>query len=143
MWGAAGWVVSARSSSGWQRSRWAEHALALVAAAPDGDVLLTDADLSGPTAIAVGSESRGLPAHLAGTRQYTAAHPDVRARRLAQRRHVRGHPRLRGGAAAHARPGVGHGDLLPPGRRVAYLLTPTVTLAVAGPDVALPAYRAV
>jgi len=40
----------------------AEHALALVAAAPDGDVLLTDADLSGPTAIAVGSEARGLPA---------------------------------------------------------------------------------
>jgi len=39
-----------------------EHALALVAAAPDGDVLLTDADLSGPTAIAVGSEARGLPA---------------------------------------------------------------------------------
>jgi TrmH family RNA methyltransferase len=33
-----------------------------VAAAPDGDVLLTDADLSGPTAIAVGSEARGLPA---------------------------------------------------------------------------------
>jgi TrmH family RNA methyltransferase len=40
----------------------AEHALALVTAAPDGDVLLTDADLSGPTAIAVGSEARGLPA---------------------------------------------------------------------------------
>ena len=39
-----------------------EHALALVAAAPDGDVLLTDADLSGPTAIAVGSEAHGLPA---------------------------------------------------------------------------------
>jgi TrmH family RNA methyltransferase len=39
-----------------------EHALALVAAAPDGDVLLTEADLSGPTAIAVGSEARGLPA---------------------------------------------------------------------------------
>jgi TrmH family RNA methyltransferase len=39
-----------------------EHALALVAAVPDGDVLLTDADLSGPTAIAVGSEAHGLPA---------------------------------------------------------------------------------
>jgi len=39
-----------------------ERGLALVAAAPDGDVLLTDADLSGPTAIAVGSEARGLPA---------------------------------------------------------------------------------
>jgi RNA methyltransferase, TrmH family len=38
------------------------RSLALVAAAPDGDVLLTDADLSGPTAIVVGSEARGLPA---------------------------------------------------------------------------------
>src|SRR6266568_618277 len=37
-----------------------EHSLALVAAAPDGDVPLTAADLTGPTAIAVGSESRGL-----------------------------------------------------------------------------------
>jgi TrmH family RNA methyltransferase len=39
-----------------------EHALALVAAAPDGDVPLTAADLTGPTAIVVGSEARGLPA---------------------------------------------------------------------------------
>jgi TrmH family RNA methyltransferase len=38
------------------------HALALVAAAPDGDVPLTAADLTGPTAIAVGSEAHGLPA---------------------------------------------------------------------------------
>ena len=48
-----------------------EHALALVAAAPDGDVPLTAADLTGPTAIAVGSEARGLPAawlERAGTR---------------------------------------------------------------------------
>ena len=33
----------------------------LVAAAPDGDVPLAGADLSGPTAIVVGSEARGLP----------------------------------------------------------------------------------
>jgi len=49
----------------------AEHSLALVAAAPDGDVPLTAADLTGPTAIAVGSEARGLPAawlERAGTR---------------------------------------------------------------------------
>jgi TrmH family RNA methyltransferase len=51
---------------------WLEkHSLALVAAAPDGDVPLTAADLTGPTAIAVGSEARGLPAawlERAGTR---------------------------------------------------------------------------
>lgn len=40
----------------------AARSLTLVAAAPDGDVLLTDADLSGPAAIVVGSEARGLPA---------------------------------------------------------------------------------
>lgn len=39
-----------------------ERSLALVAAAPDGGVLLTEADLTGPVAIAVGSEARGLPA---------------------------------------------------------------------------------
>ena len=39
----------------------AERSLTIVAAAPDGDVLLTEADLSGPTAIVVGSEARGLP----------------------------------------------------------------------------------
>jgi RNA methyltransferase, TrmH family len=39
----------------------AERSLTVVAAAPDGDVLLTEADLSGPTAIVVGSEARGLP----------------------------------------------------------------------------------
>ena len=38
------------------------RSLALMAAAPDGEVLLTDADLSGPTAIVVGSEAGGLPA---------------------------------------------------------------------------------
>src|SRR6516165_3887316 len=51
---------------------WLEkHSLALVAAAPDGDVPLTAADLTGPTAIAVGSEAHGLPAawlERAGTR---------------------------------------------------------------------------
>lgn len=49
----------------------AERSLTLVAAAPDGDVLLADADLSGPTAIVVGSEAGGLPAvwlERAGTR---------------------------------------------------------------------------
>jgi RNA methyltransferase, TrmH family len=40
----------------------AGRSLTLVAAAPDGDVLLTEADLSGPTAIVVGSEAQGLPA---------------------------------------------------------------------------------
>lgn len=40
----------------------AERSLALVAAAPDGGVLLTDADLSGPTAIVVGSEKHGAGA---------------------------------------------------------------------------------
>jgi TrmH family RNA methyltransferase len=40
----------------------AERSLRLVAAAPDGDVPLTGADLTGPTAIVVGSEARGLPA---------------------------------------------------------------------------------
>jgi TrmH family RNA methyltransferase len=39
----------------------AARSLTLVAAAPDGDVLLTDADLSGPAAIVVGSEAHGLP----------------------------------------------------------------------------------
>jgi RNA methyltransferase, TrmH family len=39
----------------------AERSLTVVAAAPDGDVLLTEADMSGPTAIVVGSEARGLP----------------------------------------------------------------------------------
>jgi TrmH family RNA methyltransferase len=39
----------------------AARSLTLVAAAPDGDVPLTRADLSGPTAIVVGSEAHGLP----------------------------------------------------------------------------------
>jgi len=39
----------------------AARSLTLVAAAPDGDVPLAGADLSGPTAIVVGSEARGLP----------------------------------------------------------------------------------
>jgi RNA methyltransferase, TrmH family len=39
----------------------AERSLAVVAAAPDGEILMTEADLSGPTAIVVGSEAHGLP----------------------------------------------------------------------------------
>ena len=39
----------------------AARSMTLVAAAPDGDVPLTGADLSGPTAIVVGSEAHGLP----------------------------------------------------------------------------------
>jgi len=39
----------------------AERSLTVVAATPDGDALLTEADLSGPAAIVVGSEARGLP----------------------------------------------------------------------------------
>lgn len=49
----------------------AGRGLSLVAATPDGDVPLADADLTGPVAIAVGSESRGLSApwvESAGTR---------------------------------------------------------------------------
>ena len=84
----------------------AEHGLALVAAAPDGDVLLTDADLSGPDGDRGRLGSARAPRLLAGARRCAAAHPDVRACRLAQRLHVRGHPRLRGGAAAYGRPAV-------------------------------------
>jgi RNA methyltransferase, TrmH family len=40
----------------------ADRAMTLVVAVPDGEVLLTEADLSGPVAIAVGSESDGLSA---------------------------------------------------------------------------------
>jgi TrmH family RNA methyltransferase len=55
--------VPVASASSAEVLAWiAERSLALVAAAPDGDVLLIDADLSGPTAIVVGSEARGLPA---------------------------------------------------------------------------------
>jgi RNA methyltransferase, TrmH family len=60
-----GTVFSVRvaSASSAEVLAWiADRSLKLVAAAPDGDVLLTDADLSGPTAIVVGSEARGLPA---------------------------------------------------------------------------------
>ena len=55
--------VPVASASSAEVLAWiAERSLALVAAAPDGNVLLTDADLSGPTAIVVGSEAHGLPA---------------------------------------------------------------------------------
>jgi RNA methyltransferase, TrmH family len=40
----------------------ADLALTVVAATPDADLLVTDADLTGPTAIVVGSETHGLPA---------------------------------------------------------------------------------
>jgi TrmH family RNA methyltransferase len=55
--------VPVASASSAEVLDWAaDRALRLVAAAPDGDVLLTGADLSGPVAIVVGSEARGLPA---------------------------------------------------------------------------------
>lgn len=42
--------------------RWAgDRGLALVAAAPDAGALVTDVDLTGPVALAVGSEKSGLP----------------------------------------------------------------------------------
>jgi len=39
----------------------AEHGLQLVAATPDATTLVTETDLTGPTAIAVGAEQAGLP----------------------------------------------------------------------------------
>jgi RNA methyltransferase, TrmH family len=39
----------------------AKHGLQIVAATPDADALVTDTDLTGPTAIAVGAEQAGLP----------------------------------------------------------------------------------
>jgi RNA methyltransferase, TrmH family len=54
--------VPVASASSAEALDWIEaRSLTLVAAAPDGDVPLTGADLSGPTAIVVGSEARGLP----------------------------------------------------------------------------------
>jgi RNA methyltransferase, TrmH family len=40
----------------------AKHGLQIVAATPDATTLMTDTDLTGPTAIAVGAEQTGLPA---------------------------------------------------------------------------------
>jgi RNA methyltransferase, TrmH family len=40
----------------------AEHRLQIVAATPDATTLVTETDLTGPTAIAVGAEQAGLPA---------------------------------------------------------------------------------
>jgi TrmH family RNA methyltransferase len=55
--------VPVASASSAEVLDWAaERGLRLVAAAPDGDVPLTGADLSGPVAIVVGSEAHGLPA---------------------------------------------------------------------------------
>lgn len=50
-----------------------EHSLTLVVAMPGADLLMTEADLTGPTAIAVGSEARGLP-------EPWAARADVKVR---------------------------------------------------------------
>src|SRR5262249_23484287 len=52
--------VAAAASAG--VLQWVTGAgLALVAATPGGGALLTEADLTGPVALAVGSESAGLP----------------------------------------------------------------------------------
>ncbi len=51
----------------------ADRSLTLVASTPASEELLTDVDLTVPTAIAVGSEKHGLPAHW-------LAHADVRVR---------------------------------------------------------------
>ncbi|HLL69642.1 MAG TPA: RNA methyltransferase [Micromonosporaceae bacterium] len=54
--------------------RWlAGHALPIVATTPDSDVLISEVDLAGPVAIAVGSEKYGLSAHF-------LANASVRAR---------------------------------------------------------------
>jgi len=77
----------------------AEHSLTLVAAhrrrpdRPDRD----RGRLRGPR----------TAGRMAGAGRHPAAHPDVRARRLAQCLHVGGHPPLRGGPAAHGRAGIG------------------------------------
>jgi TrmH family RNA methyltransferase len=55
-------VPVAASSSGEVMTWLDDHDLTLVATTPDASTLLSDADLTGPTAIAVGSEKYGLPA---------------------------------------------------------------------------------
>ncbi len=56
--------VPVASATSQEVLRWADgRGLALVAATPGGGVLLTDADLTGPVALVVGSESGGLPAN--------------------------------------------------------------------------------
>ncbi len=54
-------VPVAASSSGSVLAWLAGHSIKLVATTPGTDRLLTEADFSGPTAIAVGSEKDGLP----------------------------------------------------------------------------------
>ncbi len=54
-------AVPVASATSQQAKAWlAEHGLAVVAAAPGADLLVTDADLTAPTAIAVGAEKHGL-----------------------------------------------------------------------------------
>ena len=60
--GAVFSVPVAAASSGEMLPWLAARGLTLVAATPDGTVLLGDADLTGPVAIAVGSETHGLSA---------------------------------------------------------------------------------
>ncbi len=55
-------TVPVAASSSEQVLTWlGEHGLSLVATAPDATALLGEADLTGPVAIAVGSEKHGLP----------------------------------------------------------------------------------
>jgi RNA methyltransferase, TrmH family len=55
--------VPVASATGTEVLGWLEsRGLQLVAATPDAERLVTDADLTGPTAIAVGAEQTGLPA---------------------------------------------------------------------------------
>jgi TrmH family RNA methyltransferase len=55
--------VPVASATGAEVLAWiAARSLQLVAATPDASTLVTDADLTGPTVIAVGAEQAGLPA---------------------------------------------------------------------------------
>ncbi|MGB6455808.1 MAG: TrmH family RNA methyltransferase [Streptosporangiaceae bacterium] len=55
--------VPIASATGAEALAWiAAHGLQVVAATPDAPVLVTEADLTGPTVLAVGAEQAGLPA---------------------------------------------------------------------------------
>jgi RNA methyltransferase, TrmH family len=55
--------VPIASATGTEALAWiAAHGLQVVAATPDATVLVTEADLTGPTVLAVGAEQAGLPA---------------------------------------------------------------------------------
>jgi RNA methyltransferase, TrmH family len=55
--------VPVASATGTEVLDWLQrHRLRLVAATPDAKALVTEADLTGPTAVAVGAEQTGLPA---------------------------------------------------------------------------------